>query len=470
MTEYVVKSDSADDEQALVEKMAAQDRAMLDSQDVRSGGSIHSIAVVWENSVLSLVMFGSADKYFYALDKRTGRLVWKYLTGDSIGSSPCADNERVFFGSYDGYVYALRAEDGKLAWKFKTGDVVFSSPTVARGVVYVGSMNGYVYALQAETGALLWQFRTGQAVNESPRVMGDTVFVGSNDWHVYALDAKSGALKWSFRATGIPTEPVIALQSGKVLTKLNSTHIEKSENGIVCFGTWGSKYVFVLDVQNGRLLHRNSMMWDVPSQPNFHNGVMYCGTADKYVYAIEPRSGHVVWRFSTNGMVSSSPCISDGVVYIGSYDQHLYAIDEKSGEPLWKFRTDGVITSSPRMESGVLYFGSWDTHFYAIDTLKRELIWKFKVSAPPCKPSFMETISSLSRIRTKVLRWWQPEKPRITVYETQTRIPSSGIGVGPYKSSEPYASHTKYETPGPAGYAMRGQEKKRDWRDQFAKR
>ena len=110
----------------------------------------------------------------------------------------------VYFGSGDGNVYALDAATGKLNWKFKTGDVVHASPAVANGTVYVGSWDRNLYALDAATGALKWRFETGDdrevynqiGIASSAAVMDGTVFVGCRDGQFYAVDGATGALKW----------------------------------------------------------------------------------------------------------------------------------------------------------------------------------------------------------------------------------------------------------------------------------
>jgi outer membrane protein assembly factor BamB len=61
-------------------------------------------------------------------------------------SSPAVKNEVVYVSSYDGNVYALNARTGTLLWSYKTRSFVESSPAVANGVVYVGSDDFKVYA------------------------------------------------------------------------------------------------------------------------------------------------------------------------------------------------------------------------------------------------------------------------------------------------------------------------------------
>src|ERR1700730_10409627 len=104
-----------------------------------------------------VVYFSSYDGKFYAVDSATGQLKWKFQTAgehrftakhmhgslpeaetmpdpfDYYLSSPCVSGGAIYFGSGDGNVYSLNASSGKLNWKFQTGDVVHASPAVSNG-------------------------------------------------------------------------------------------------------------------------------------------------------------------------------------------------------------------------------------------------------------------------------------------------------------------------------------------------
>ncbi len=77
------------------------------------------------------VFVAQIDRHtLYALDARTGRIVWRFVAGGRIDSPPTWYRGRVVFGCADGYVYCLRADDGALAWRF------LAAPTDQRIVVY----------------------------------------------------------------------------------------------------------------------------------------------------------------------------------------------------------------------------------------------------------------------------------------------------------------------------------------------
>ncbi|MBL7188192.1 MAG: PQQ-binding-like beta-propeller repeat protein [Phycisphaerae bacterium] len=54
-----------------------------------------------------------------ALDRATGRELWRFGAGGRIDTAPTIHKGRAIFGCADGNVYCLRAEDGALIWRFR---------------------------------------------------------------------------------------------------------------------------------------------------------------------------------------------------------------------------------------------------------------------------------------------------------------------------------------------------------------
>jgi hypothetical protein len=54
----------------------------------------------------------------YALDAKTGRVLWHFTAGGRIDSPPTIKDGMVLFGSADGRAYCVRASDGELVWRF----------------------------------------------------------------------------------------------------------------------------------------------------------------------------------------------------------------------------------------------------------------------------------------------------------------------------------------------------------------
>ena len=76
------------------------------------------------------MLFGSWDDNFYCLEKKSGKLKWRFKTGGTIISSPFISNDQVLFGSNDGFLYSLNVFTGAESWRFKTDAWIWASPSL----------------------------------------------------------------------------------------------------------------------------------------------------------------------------------------------------------------------------------------------------------------------------------------------------------------------------------------------------
>lgn len=79
------------------------------------GGKLSSVTVADEK-----VFVCQRDRNtVMALDARSGKVVWRYLTPATVDSPPTWHQGRAYFGCADGYVYCMRGSDGELCWRFR---------------------------------------------------------------------------------------------------------------------------------------------------------------------------------------------------------------------------------------------------------------------------------------------------------------------------------------------------------------
>jgi len=159
-------------------------------------GSWSPPAFAYDTTRRPLLVFGSSqpDSSVYALDARTGTLVWRYntsTTGDhDVGAGACitapgvngfADGE-VYIDGKDQVLYALDLLTGTLSWSFDMKAAIgvkvsnsVSTPACVGSNVYVGFGFG-VWAFDAATGTEHWYSGTANPVMgvvlSSPAVAG----------------------------------------------------------------------------------------------------------------------------------------------------------------------------------------------------------------------------------------------------------------------------------------------------------
>jgi len=96
------------------------------------------------------VIAGSRDRRVYAIDRKTGKEVWSFVTQNRVDSSAVIADGRVIVGSLDGNLYVIDLVAGTEVQKFKLDGPVAASPAVSGGFVVVGSDKGTVYCLGKE--------------------------------------------------------------------------------------------------------------------------------------------------------------------------------------------------------------------------------------------------------------------------------------------------------------------------------
>jgi outer membrane protein assembly factor BamB len=310
------------------------------------GDSIDSSAAI----VDGVVYVGAVTGDLSAVDLATGKLRWKYSTGQSIGeSSPAVANGFVYVGDAAGVLHAVHARDGSRAWTFKTGQEIKSSPVVAAGMVLVGSYDGNLYALDAVTGRQRWKFETeGQPVHATPAVHDGMAFIAGCDESFRAVSLKNGKQVFQIAAgANTAASPII-------------------EGERAYFGTFNSE-VLAFDLETQRIVWRYQnpeRQFPFYSSAAFVDGRIVVGGRDKLVHAIDAATGERAWTFTTGARVDSSPAVAGKRVYVGSSDGRLYALDASSGRKHWEFNAGAAITASPAIAAGRVVVGATDGVLY----------------------------------------------------------------------------------------------------------
>lgn len=169
----------------------------------------------------SLVGIGQKSGEYFALDPRTGAVVWQRLVGPGsnfggIMWGSATDGKHIYaaISDYNGAPYQitsasgvrstviggswaeLDAATGKILWQ--TADPQHAADmgyvSIGNGLVYAGSTadtGDDMYVLDAATGRVLWSFNSGGPVSAGAAIVGGMVFWGSGE--VWASQCPGGA-------------------------------------------------------------------------------------------------------------------------------------------------------------------------------------------------------------------------------------------------------------------------------------
>ena len=170
-------------------------------------------------------LYAYSEEFLYALDARTGKLLWQYDSDDDIGARPAVGGGDMYVGTLDLGVSALAATTGKALWSTDMSTFSGVAADSNTGLVYCGarvelstlSTRAVLLALAASTGKLQWQYQTGSIdLLSVPFVDPNTLYFTGDG--VYAVNALDGALRWYTSLGASPSHVFtpVTLQNGTV--------------------------------------------------------------------------------------------------------------------------------------------------------------------------------------------------------------------------------------------------------------
>ncbi len=94
------------------------------------------------------VYVGSRDKHLHAVERLSGKPLWKFKTGGRVESAPLVFDDAVVFGSSDGRLYALDKLDGREIWRLDLGANLAVAPAFAAGRIVIGGADGSLFVIK----------------------------------------------------------------------------------------------------------------------------------------------------------------------------------------------------------------------------------------------------------------------------------------------------------------------------------
>ncbi|MGA2034538.1 MAG: PQQ-binding-like beta-propeller repeat protein [Thermoguttaceae bacterium] len=301
-------------------------------------GGFESTAAI----VDGVVYAGSTDGKLYAIDLRSGKQRWEFVTELGFNASPTVSGPSVFIGDVDGRFYSINARTGKANWTFSTDGEIDSSANLYKDCVLFGSQDSFLYCLKADTGKLAWKYQSTNQIRCFPTIIAGRAMIAGCDGSLHAIDLEHGA-----SVAEVPIES----PTGCTAAAAGET---------VFVGTEGNVF-FAIDVQRAKILWRyESRERSQPfrSSAAVAEGVVLVGSRDHLLHALAADDGRPLWSFTSRGYVDSSPVVVQDRVFVGSADGRLYGLDLKTGREVWRFEAGGAVSASPAVAAGRLVIGT----------------------------------------------------------------------------------------------------------------
>ena len=307
--------------------------------------------------------------HLYAMDVRSGRLLWKYPLRNSVKNTIVVDNGRVMAQDVEGCLYAVDVETGKLSWEKQLPvnhlPALIEGLVVSDGIVYAGTGKG-LCAVRVEDGTELWrnnEWSQGEGTTSTFSVSRN-MLIASSQWNaLFGNDLETGRLMWKADGNGLRFRASSVAVYGDLLYLI-------SDN-----------FFFILDATTGRVVVRKKlpMSVDVTSTPLLTDKEILFGSVNEGLVALDRETLDVKWTFKTKESliytapytrkpvttIETSPvCVGD-LVYVGASDGTLYGINRHDGNLVWQHASGAPRFASLAVSGNALFAVDFGGNVYA---------------------------------------------------------------------------------------------------------
>lgn len=298
-----------------------------------------------------------------------GRKLWEFDAGSLVEFPPVIDRGVAVVGTNLRRVFALDLRSGAIVWQARTRGQIATSPAIARGVAYVATTTGDLEARRLTDGRLLWSRRIGKSSESSPTIVGDAIYVGTLDGVALRIDTR-GREVWRARVPG-PVKSALAVAHDTVVVADYAGHVtalRQSDGGVV----WQT-------ASPGGALRGHGRFY---AGPTVRYGRVYLGNVNGKILALDVTDGSVKWLRTAGDWVYSSAAVAEKLVIVGSFDHRLYALDAATGDIRWTFDAGERISGSASVIGSTVYVSTLNRNrrtgrTYGLDLRTGRRVWSF---------------------------------------------------------------------------------------------
>ena len=372
---------------------------------------------VYDGKVFSSGGFHS--KEFYAVDAKTGQLVWGIDLDDDGPSSAACDEGRCAFNTESCTLFVVDANTGKEVWSLWLGDPLTSAPAIADGRVYASyparghpSASHVLAAFDLQTGRILWQRWIDSDIQSAPVVVKGKVYASTFSGSVYQFDQKSGEIisarqsratsaptiaggdiHYSARAdkAGGPVQEALTTRKGQAERKLQEKEAKYLDEKIQQKAAYAEQ-AKSLDAMNGfgggapisanATVAQDNIGKASVSSMQSHQGSRVLSFDEDLVAAMgdeivstDNKTGKTRWTRKIDGDMAklggalvTAPAAAGGAIFVGTTAGEVWRLDPKSGEVVQRWTVGGPVRSQPVIEGGWIYVGTENGRLVGIDT------------------------------------------------------------------------------------------------------
>ena len=380
------------------------------------------------------IFTGSQSGRVYALDTTSGCIWWSFDAAAEVRSAPTLGtdaNRRInalYFGDFNANVYAVNPRTGTLLWKTSVQDhpqgTQTGSLTLHEGRIFVPMSsteivnaydNGYacckfrggITALDARTGKSLWRMHTTDVPVENGHNSAGTPAFGPSGapvWSTPTVDVKRGLLyfgtgeNYSSPANGM-SDAIIAIEL--------ATGAVRWVRQTIAGDAWNAACLKAGSLAN--CPKEDGPDFDFGAPPilaRLPNGkdIVLAGQKSGMIFGLDPDAdGKILWQARAGmggfnggvhwGMATAGPTLFVGIAdtpgnkgAVGPRRNGLHAFRSETGEPLWSilekptcatggFQCDTALSAPVTLTDGIVFAGAHNGLLRAYSSRTGRLLW-----------------------------------------------------------------------------------------------
>jgi outer membrane protein assembly factor BamB len=172
------------------------------------------------------LIFATSKGKIYSVQTKRG--ITEFETGTGTGTAiyalPVVYEDYIYIGDVNGIFYAVNKTSGKIIWKFKTFGKISSSAAVSKTNIYFGSEAHFIYNFDRLKLTKIWNSSERTAFGTSPVIFGDYLITSGNTGEVYFVLKKNGDFRGSY-FIGSKVNGKIKIHDNKIIFTTESGYI-----------------------------------------------------------------------------------------------------------------------------------------------------------------------------------------------------------------------------------------------------
>jgi outer membrane protein assembly factor BamB len=349
--------------------------------------------------------FGSYD--FYALDARTGAVVWQYQTEDDGPTAAIVADGCVVFNTESCELEVLTVT-GERLWKKWLGDPLLSMPAVGAGCIFMaypdtqGDRRHYLVCFDLRSGEQRWRQPLVGEVITCPVLADGHVYLTNLDGTIACFQQDDGSPLWQ-EPRNATSSPVVwrrqcyfsqrqekAVPPGAADPDLLVQQMEHVAFKAAAAGTPTESFAATstpADYLDHEKRRRRSPVYSEYTEQDTSVG-FGSFKGDSKVFQAERNLGHghvsALWAYQ-----GSKPFVADGKLYSG-LGETVHCADPETREVHWQRQLaegdrrellDGLLTP-PATVNGKLFLGTRDGRLLCLAGDTGETLWSVAIGEP----------------------------------------------------------------------------------------